>query len=323
MDYAKGVLIILVVFGHCLEYVFGIEAGGVPEVLRSMIYCFHIPLFVFIAGYFSKNADRAAQKAVVSCLIPYLLFNYAWTALYQKTFFVDLFTPTYVFWFMLSLFFWRSLIGPLSKIRYLLIVSVCVGLYAGCIDNADRFMSVSRTLAFFPFFILGYLVDNNQITKLRTTPFWVGVFVFLLALGVAATTDYTGIIPVRAYENIQSYRASGMEPIFGIAVRVFEYVIACIAIFSLISFIPNRKGMLSLIGSRTLCVYLLSSFVIYGCFFVLKRLTDFSFIENNATLAIFTSLAITMLTIACTANKYVSNIFSKMLVVMGGLLTNS
>ena len=46
-DTLKGILIILVVFGHC-----GTALG---DKLISSIYIFHMPLFVLISGYFSKK----------------------------------------------------------------------------------------------------------------------------------------------------------------------------------------------------------------------------------------------------------------------------
>lgn len=46
-DTVKGVLILLVVFGHC-----GTALGS---GLLSAIYAFHMPLFILVSGYFSKK----------------------------------------------------------------------------------------------------------------------------------------------------------------------------------------------------------------------------------------------------------------------------
>lgn len=48
-DTLKGLLIILVVLGHCGTAL----SGG----LLSAIYAFHMPLFIVVSGYFSKKQN--------------------------------------------------------------------------------------------------------------------------------------------------------------------------------------------------------------------------------------------------------------------------
>lgn len=56
LDIAKGVLILLVVIGHGFQYAFGSNYGQsglffINPIYRA-IYMFHMPLFMFISGYF-------------------------------------------------------------------------------------------------------------------------------------------------------------------------------------------------------------------------------------------------------------------------------
>ena len=46
-DTLKGLLIILVVLGHC--------GTALSNGLISAIYAFHMPLFILVSGYFSKK----------------------------------------------------------------------------------------------------------------------------------------------------------------------------------------------------------------------------------------------------------------------------
>lgn len=46
-DTLKGILIVLVVLGH--------TGTALGEKILSVIYSFHMPLFLFISGYFSKR----------------------------------------------------------------------------------------------------------------------------------------------------------------------------------------------------------------------------------------------------------------------------
>ncbi|MDZ1963948.1 acyltransferase family protein, partial [Klebsiella pneumoniae] len=67
VDYAKGIGIILVVFGHANR---GLYSSGIyisPEIyhyLDNVIYSFHMPLFFFLSGLFFVR--ESANKQVIS-----------------------------------------------------------------------------------------------------------------------------------------------------------------------------------------------------------------------------------------------------------------
>ena len=71
-DNIKALMLFLVPLGHTLD-VF-IANGNVEEILMKYIYLFHMPIFAFVTGYFTKNLDKAQENAVKKCLIPYLVF---------------------------------------------------------------------------------------------------------------------------------------------------------------------------------------------------------------------------------------------------------
>lgn len=58
-DNIKIVLIILVLFGHALEEI-SLENGY--GIIRACIYSFHMPVFIFISGYFSGGGGQAKVK---------------------------------------------------------------------------------------------------------------------------------------------------------------------------------------------------------------------------------------------------------------------
>jgi len=53
-DNIKGLLILLVVFGHMIES-FAFKKSTSINVMYYAIYTFHMPIFIFISGYFSKK----------------------------------------------------------------------------------------------------------------------------------------------------------------------------------------------------------------------------------------------------------------------------
>ncbi|EPJ4139137.1 acyltransferase family protein [Klebsiella pneumoniae] len=65
VDYAKGIGIILVVFGHANR---GLYSSGIyisPEIyhyLDNVIYSFHMPLFFFLSGLFFVSSIKTGLR---------------------------------------------------------------------------------------------------------------------------------------------------------------------------------------------------------------------------------------------------------------------
>ena len=84
-DIAKGIGIILVVIGHCIPD--ATAPGGISlpffKAFHDIIYSFHMPLFFFIAGYFtgdntgtimnSYDKVKRLRKRVIRLIIPYFV----------------------------------------------------------------------------------------------------------------------------------------------------------------------------------------------------------------------------------------------------------
>ena len=62
LDNLKVILIFFVVFGHVIEYY--INDNSILMTLYIFIYIFHMPLFIFISGYLSKNFYKMKRKAI-------------------------------------------------------------------------------------------------------------------------------------------------------------------------------------------------------------------------------------------------------------------
>ena len=161
LDTLKCILMFFVVLGHILEE-FG--TTGYFGTVRSMIYCFHMPTFVFLSGYFSKKAEKAANKAFKTCLIPFLVYNTFFCLMAGK---YDFLTPQYLYWYLLSLFFWRISSIAFQNLKFVMPFSILLALYAGTIEGADRFLAISRTLCFFPFFLGWHVDEARNVSKTK------------------------------------------------------------------------------------------------------------------------------------------------------------
>lgn len=64
MDNLKALMLLLVIVGHTLDpYI--VEENSFYRYLMQYIYLFHMPMFAFVTGYFSKNVDKVDRKSVV------------------------------------------------------------------------------------------------------------------------------------------------------------------------------------------------------------------------------------------------------------------
>ena len=68
-DTIKFFMIFFVVFAHLLEPEFG---DSTVKAIYSVIYSFHMPVFIFVMGYFAKFSPAKIFRSV---LLPYAVFQ--------------------------------------------------------------------------------------------------------------------------------------------------------------------------------------------------------------------------------------------------------
>jgi len=154
-DNIKGLLIFLVVLGH---FLWDFRNQGLARYIVELIYIFHMPAFIFVAGHLSKRSRSKSKYSILKLILIYIIFN---TALMLFSYFLEgtsflLVTPYYSSWFLLSLVIWRITIKYLNKIPHLLLLSVFVSIIIGFWHDISNILAISRTVAFFPFFVSGY-----------------------------------------------------------------------------------------------------------------------------------------------------------------------
>src|SRR5699024_8408040 len=81
-DNARLILIFLVVFGHMIQPF--IENSSHLNTLYMWIYTFHMPAFIFIAGFFARGYGTIGyiSKLAKKLLLPYLIFHLIYTGYY-------------------------------------------------------------------------------------------------------------------------------------------------------------------------------------------------------------------------------------------------
>jgi len=267
-DNAKFILIFLVVFGHIISPLK--EHDGILFTLYTVIFLFHMPAFILISGYFAKGFKKKGylMKSVKKILIPYFIFQFIYSIYYyligqEDSLAIDFLHPHWSLWFLLSLFFWNLLLYIFARLKWLgLAVSILMGIAIGYIDDVGSFLSISRTFVFFPYFLLGFLLNGNQLRKLVRAKhsLLAGIVIILgtlLFFSIGFPKDAVPwLLGDTSYEGM-----GGLEWSDGFT-RAFQYGVTLIVVFGFLALIPSTQFKMTKIGERTLYVYLFHGFII-------------------------------------------------------------
>lgn len=254
----------VVVLGHCLWEHY--QESQTLDVLLYWIYTFHMPLFVFISGYFSKKMETCRfWDFFIKTLETYLLFQTACVLLqYVKEVPLTwevIISPYSIYWYLFSLLLWRAMIQVMpqkwmEKHKIVIPVVAVIGLMVGFVPLGNEF-SFQRTFAFLPFFVLGfYSHQYGWLERIRSLSWTaaIGVFVGCLFVFYLCTSDGVFTMPL-LYENTPYHNA----------VECFcRLVIWSLAIGNSIVFVKIiRTGVwTAALGALTLYIFVYHQFVI-------------------------------------------------------------
>ena len=265
MDNVKALLLFLVAFGHTLDVYKG--SGGVELYIMKYIYLFHMPLFAFITGYFTKNFERARETAVEKCLMPYLIFQGLYVIMANvmihiglASFNSDVFNssiliPSSAFYYLLAVFFWKIFAKDIMKVRYPLLLSVFLGVIISLTKMDVFHVGYGAVFSLLPFFVLGVICDSECISKIRRLPKWGAVIA--LAAGIIPAV----YLPYAIHSVRMTYASAGFGNTEGIIYRLIFYVTAVIMGAAIICLMPGKETVISNIGKASILVYAGSTFL--------------------------------------------------------------
>ena len=243
------------------------SSSGEAERSRTAfywIYLFHMQAFVFVSGFTSKSYVRkdGKEKKLAGFLITFLTFTvcielieFIFTQGIRPKVFV---TITGAPWYMLAMFFWYLLLPLVARVRPTItlpaavLTAVVCGLFPACGD----FLSLSRTIVFFPDFLAGYYFDVKWLQKINrrsiilASAFLISVFLVLFFYRDMAK-DFLKIIYAKS-----SYSELDISNAAGSIYRLVWLAVSAAMTFALMVIIPKREMWFTYIGSRTLSVYI-------------------------------------------------------------------
>ena len=280
MDNVKALLLFLVAFGHTLDVYKG--SVGAELYIMKYIYLFHMPLFAFITGYFTKNFERARETAVGKCLMPYLIFqgvyvimanimiHMGFVSFNSDVFNSSILIPSSAFYYLLAVFFWKIFAKDIMRMRHPLLLSVLLGVIISLTKMDTFHIGYGAVFSLLPFFVLGVMCDSEHISKIRQLPKWIAVAA--LAAGILPAV----YLPYAIHGIRMTYTSAGFGSIEGIAYRLIFYVIAVVMGAAIICLMPEKKTIISNIGKASILVYAGSTFLAPHGYVLLDKICSLS-----------------------------------------------
>jgi fucose 4-O-acetylase-like acetyltransferase len=288
LDYTKGILILLVVYGHTIQYIQCNQNDFFDNAVFKAIYIFHMPLFMAISGFL---AFSSIQKNTFSILIKKRFYNLvvpilSWSIIIISTtlslkqlaivlslkqfkknellsaysFFYTLVNDTILhivneFWFLWALFFSGLivfLIKSIGKDNIYGLVLMCCLLFV--IPDIGNMALLQYT---FPFFCFGYLAAKN-----KTFP------KFLDSKKCALIVSSSFVLTIIGYIlwNEQTYiYVSKMSNLYLVALRYVAGAATCISMLYLFHKLylfshASLRNFLCKMGAGSLYIYILQSY---------------------------------------------------------------
>lgn len=187
LDGIKYLLICLVVICHLMQ---GVRyANPIFQCIYSVVYSFHMPLFVLLSGFFfHKTEARDIHRSNLRLLEPLVIYHFLF--IHSSDWKSYLFFEPSPLWYLLSLICWRWIIYGIEKTLlaikkricyvqalpqrgggiFIITTSVILSIIATFMINEKycSFMSIMRTFQFLPFFSIGHVLTNNFLYRLQS-----------------------------------------------------------------------------------------------------------------------------------------------------------
>lgn len=302
-DNAKYLAIVLVAMGHAWAPL--PDSGRVVEALYTFVYTFHMPVFIVIAGYFSRSFDLRPDrvwKLVTQLLVPYVIFEVAFTVFERLTEHpsqpLTIIDPYWVLWFLPALFIWRLTTPIWQVIRQPVAVSVAIGAVATMANGIGDDLQLSRVLQFMPFYVLGLRLKPHHFDLVRRP---MARILSLPVFAVALLVAYWAVPRMTTSWFFRRYSAEELDsPVWmGAVMTLLLFVAAVVLSACFLAWVPRGKLWMSALGAATIYGYLLHGFVIR--IFTYEDFYDNAFLETPLGRVAVTVAAAVMVTLLCTS----------------------
>lgn len=259
----------------------------------TLIYAFHMPAFVFLAGITAKS-NRLAERVLtfLVLLLTALPLMWGWLWVFGLDPDYDLLTPYWFTWFLLSMAWWMLSVPFIERFpRATLTASLIAGLSGGALPLIDYELSAVRTLVFWPFFVIGRLYGHAIVDWAGNLRLWQKLGLSATALAVV-TMFYLRDVSASWFYGGARFESLDVGIAEGIGTRLILSAAAMLMTLALLSWMTNRSGIVATIGARSLAVYIGHGFVVRA----LQPILDDSRDHLGAVMIVVVCLALSVVT---------------------------
>ncbi len=291
-DNVKILLMLLVILGHVLP-INQVERCNLATYY--WVYSFHMPLFVFISGYFTIIKKERFWFGILKLFETFVvisLISIGYDVIVGKGASLrSLIVPQWTLWYLVSLIWWRIILYILPEKChqhhvFLIVFSLIVSLAGGFIHIGTE-LSVQRTFAFMPFFMLGYVtrqrgyIGHLQFNRYMCIVFLIIVWVFYFIFDLHD----------KHFLYNKAYYASHYADLTGLMLRMVYIVLASFLSISFLSAVPHKRYRWTHLGALTLFIYIWHRFILTFLYYLNDKLglpssLPFCLFYTFATLAI-------------------------------------
>ncbi|MGW1813472.1 acyltransferase family protein [Streptomyces sp. NPDC002125] len=267
-DNAKYLAIVLVAMGHSWEPLPG--SGRLVETAYTFVYTFHMPVFILIAGYFSRGFELRPDrvwKLFTSLVVPYAVFETAYTLFERLTgapdFPLSPLSPYWLLWFLPALLLWRLTTPFWQTVRWPVAVSLVVAAMGAVTSNIGGDLQLQRVLQFLPFYVLGLQLRPEHFAFVRRRAVRIASVPLCL---VALAAAYWAVPRTTTSWFFRRYGAEqlGSPAWTGAPVTLLLFVCAVVLSACFLAWVPGRRLWMTALGASTMYGYLLHGFVVRG-----------------------------------------------------------
>ena len=258
-DNIKGILIVLVVAGHFMHPIH--NDNPVLSCAFDVIYLFHMPLFVFMSGLFAKSTYREGRldlDRILSLFALGFVFQLALRLINGGDLTVlRLLRFSSAPWYLIAMGWWCLMLPLLSKLGRArgLFCALAASLLYGAVDMSGGFLAISRTFAFLPWFALGYYLAPSDVARVadgRRVRAFVPIAVLIALARLVSPSAYSAFFPLVYGDN--PYDGNFLA---GAGLKLLTIGIGVVFLLAIFAVAPRRASRLTVLGRRTLQVYVL------------------------------------------------------------------
>lgn len=255
IDVARGIGILLVVYGHAIRGLTASDHVATPAILLqdSLIYSFHMPFFFVLAGLFAGRSTARGLSGFIgsrlaSVVWPYLLWSLLQGAMQVlasgmvnnpigwESLISILWEPIGQFWFLYALLLCQLMLLLPRPLLYLS-VPVMLAVRAGFDDGTILF----RAMADLPFFAAGVWLGGSGATRLTD--------------GWRAIAALLGGVVLFAVAYVMKPHLPG--PVWHIVFRLALGFGGSVAVLGAARLLSSRDMVLRRLGAASMPIYLM------------------------------------------------------------------